>query len=82
MRDADELKSEKHHVIRGQTEHRDLQIENTSIQIVLSFVLILKKKKSSVFWSNSDFYFDLLLQFGAHFKVTDSQVTTELKCPD
>ena len=49
MRDADELKSEKHHVIRGQTEHRDLQIENTSIQIVLSFVLILKKKKVQCF---------------------------------
>ena len=45
MRDADELTSEKQHVIRGQTEHRDLQIENVSIQIVLSFVLILKKKK-------------------------------------
>ena len=43
VRDADEWISEKQHVIRGQTEHRDLQIENASIQIVLSFVFIVTK---------------------------------------
>ena len=43
VRDADEWISEKQHVIRGQTEHRDLQIENTSIQIVLSLVFIVTK---------------------------------------